>query len=247
MSEAFHGRHSQQGLTPKKVVLGNSKRNCQKRRRQYEGATACGEPNATIAYTDTNVNRDESTALDDEYLRTATVGELVPLTERILLVEYDSRWPDRFEGEAKRIRTVLGEHALRVEHVGSTSVPGLIAKPIIDIVLLVTDSRNELAYAPALETAGYQLRIREPEWNEHRMFKGAAGDVNLHVFSAGCPEVDRMVTFRDWLRANAGDRELYAQSKRVLAQTDWKYTQNYADAKTAVIQQILCKAQSAGH
>jgi GrpB-like predicted nucleotidyltransferase (UPF0157 family) len=192
-----------------------------------------------------NANRDESTALDEDYLRTATVGELVPLTERIVLLEYDVRWPDRFEDEAKRIRTVLAEHALIVEHVGSTSVPGLIAKPIIDIVLVVTDSGNELAYAPALEKAGYQLRIREPGWNEHRMFKGAARDVNLHVFSAGCPEVDRMLTFRDWLRANADDRELYAQAKRVLAQTDWKYTQNYADAKTAVIEQILSKAQSA--
>ncbi len=192
-----------------------------------------------------NENWDRSTVLDEEYLRTSTVGELTPLTGRIVLVEYDPGWLDRFKDEAKRIRTVLGEHALRVEHVGSTSVPGLTAKPIIDIVLVVTDSGNELAYAPALEKASYHLRIREPGWNEHRMFKGAGRDVNLHVFSAGCPEVDRMVTFRDWLRTSAEDRELYARSKRALAQTDWKYTQNYADAKTAVIEQIMCKARRA--
>jgi len=108
---------------------------------------------------------------------------------------------------------VLGQHALRVEHVGSTSIPGLTAKPIVDIVLVVADSRDEAAYAPALEKAGYKLRIREPEWHEHRMFKGGDDKVNLHVFSTGCPEVDRMLGFRDWLRCNEEDRELYARTK----------------------------------
>jgi GrpB-like predicted nucleotidyltransferase (UPF0157 family) len=124
---------------------------------------------------------------------------------------------------------------LRVEHTGSTSVPGLPAKPIVDIVLAVADSAKEGEYVPALEKAGYQIRIREPGWYEHRMFKGPGTDVNLHVFSSDCPEIDRMLAFRDWLRINAIDRELYARCKRVLAQRYWKYTQNYADAKTAVM------------
>lgn len=143
------------------------------------------------------------TALSEEYLRRSTVGELTPLAAPTLLAEYHSQWSERFRQEAKQIYATLGEKALRVEHVGSTSVPGLPAKPVIDIVLVVTDSANESAYAPALEKAGYQLRIREPGWYEHRMFKGGAGDVNLHVFSEDCPEVDRMVSFRDWLRTSA--------------------------------------------
>jgi GrpB-like predicted nucleotidyltransferase (UPF0157 family) len=192
-------------------------------------------------------SRDERTPISESYLRTSTIGELTPLAAPILLVEYDPHWPDRFQFEAKRISSALGEHALRVEHVGSTSVPGLTAKPIIDILLVVADSSQEREYVPALETAGYQLRIREPGWYEHRMLKGADGDVNLHVFSADCAEVERMVTFRDWLRASAEDRDLYARSKRALAQKEWKYTQNYADAKTAVIEQIMCKARRTAH
>lgn len=194
-----------------------------------------------------NENWDECTPLSEEYLRASTVGELTPLARRIVLVEYDPQWPERFQHEAKRICTALGEHALRVEHVGSTSVPGLTAKPIIDIVLVVTDSAHELTYAPALERAGYQLRIREPGWYEHRMFKGAENDVNVHVFSEGCPEVERMLTFRDWLRTSADDRELYARFKTALAEKAWKYTQNYADAKTTIIEQIMYRARHAGH
>jgi GrpB-like predicted nucleotidyltransferase (UPF0157 family) len=213
-------------------------------RPMYGWPTSRG-PNATISYTHMNENCDQRRALDEEYLRTSTVGELTPLAGQIVLVEYDPQWPHRFQNEAKRIRTVLGEHALRIEHVGSTSVPGLSAKPIIDIVLVVIDSANELAYAPALEKAGYQLRIREPGWYEHRMFKSAEGDVNLHLFSADCPEIDRMVTFRDWLRTSAEDRELYARSKTTLAQKHWKYTQNYADAKTAVVERIMLRARRA--
>ena len=179
----------------------------------------------------------------EEYLRTHTVGELRPLSGPIRIVDYDPDWPHRFEREATRIRSALAGLALRIEHTGSTSVPGLPAKPIIDIVLVVADSAQETAYAPALEKAGYRLRIREPGWHEHRMFEGPQTDVNLHVFSAGCPEIDRMLAFRDWLRSSACDRELYARSKREFARKNWKHTQNYADAKTAVIEEIIARAQ----
>ena len=180
----------------------------------------------------------------EEYLRAHTGGELKPLDGSIQLVDYDAAWPCRFEAEAGRIRTALGARALRIEHVGSTAVPGLAAKPIIDIVLEVADSANEADYGALLEEAGYRLRVREPEWYEHRSFKSVAKDVNLHVFSAGCPETDRMVTFRDWLRTHADDRELYARAKRELAQRQWKYTQNYADAKTGVVEEILWRARA---
>ncbi len=162
----------------------------------------------------------------------------------ILIVDYDPQWPELFTREADRIRSVLGSRALRIEHAGSTSVPGLAAKPVIDLVLVVADSAFEDAYAPALEKNGYVLRIREPNWYQHRMFKGPDTDINLHVFSSGCPEIDRMLTFRDWLRSDAADRDLYANTKLDLARKDWKHVQNYADAKTAVIKEIVARATS---
>jgi GrpB-like predicted nucleotidyltransferase (UPF0157 family) len=122
-------------------------------------------------------------------------------------------------------------------------VPGLAAKPVIDLVLAVADSAREEDYAPDLEAAGYVLRIREPEWYEHRVFKGPDTDINMHVFSSGCPEIDRMLLFRDWLRGNSPDRDLYAGEKRKLAQQDWKYIQNYADAKAPLIEEILARAR----
>jgi GrpB-like predicted nucleotidyltransferase (UPF0157 family) len=155
------------------------------------------------------------------------------------LAEYDSRWPDVYACEAKEIRRILGQTVVRLEHVGSTSVPGLAAKPIIDMLLAVPDSADETRYVPPLESHGYELRIREPNWFEHRMLKGPRFDINLHVFSAGCPELERTIRFRDRLRANAVDRDLYEAKKRELAALDWEYIQNYADAKSNVIAKIL--------
>src|SRR5690349_8914923 len=180
--------------------------------------------------------------LTEEQIRTHTIGELKPLASRILIVDYDPRWPELFARETGRIRAALGDRALQVEHTGSTSVPGLAAKPIIDILLVVADSADEDTYVPALEAAGYVLRIRESDWYEHRMFKGPETEIHLHVLSSGCPEIDRMLMFRDWLRSNAADRDLYARTKLALARKEWTYLQNYADAKTAVIEEILARA-----
>ena len=175
----------------------------------------------------------------DEELAKHTIGGPRPLTGPIRILDYDPAWPQLYAAETSRLRTVLGDRIVRIEHAGSTSVPGLAAKPTIDIVLEVLDSGDEPAYLPDMETAGYVLRIREPDWFEHRLFKGPDADINLHTFSANCPEVDRMLLFRDWLRAHEADRELYAASKRKLAARDWKYMQQYADAKTAVILEIM--------
>ena len=185
---------------------------------------------------------DQRTPLDEDYLREHTVGELRPLSGPICVVDYDPEWPLSFEREAERIRKTLGGRALRIEHVGSTSVPELPAKPIIDMVVVVAESDNEGTYAPALEAVGYRLRVREPDWYDHRLFKGPGNSVNLHVFSSGCPEIERMVRFRDWLRTNKNDRERYARAKRALAEREWKYTQNYADAKSPVIAEIMSRA-----
>ena len=175
-------------------------------------------------------------------MRAYTVGELNRHDGPVTLVEYDPAWPDLYAREERRLREALGDRAIRIEHTGSTSVPGLAAKPIIDIVLVVADSADEAAYIPALEAAGYVLRIREPDWFEHRLFKGPDTNVNVHTFSAGCPEIERMVAFRDWLRSNDEDRRRYEAAKRELAGRDWQYVQHYADAKTDVVEEIIGRA-----
>ncbi|SDC18189.1 GrpB family protein [Actinokineospora iranica] len=183
--------------------------------------------------------------ISDEDLRKLTVTELTPHNATITLVDYDPRWPELFAREADRITAALGQAALRVEHVGSTSVPGLVAKPIIDILLVVPDSGDESGYVPVLAEAGYVLRIREPDWFEHRLLKGPDTDVNLHVFSDGAAEIARMVRFRDWLRTNPADRDRYARRKRELAKNTWRHVQHYADAKTAVVTEIMRRADAA--
>lgn len=184
--------------------------------------------------------------LTTDEIRAATVGEPRRLSGPIVLEQYDPGWPRVFARQAEKIRAALGEAALELEHVGSTSVPGLAAKPVIDIVLVVADSGAESTYVPALEAVGYGLRIREPDWFEHRMLAREDPTVQVHVFSAGCAEVERMVLFRDRLRANASDRELYEHTKRELARERWTYGQNYADAKTAVVEEILERASERG-
>ena len=186
-----------------------------------------------------------SLSRSDEELQKLTVGELKPHNAPITLFEYDPRWPELFEREANRIRSALGNKVLRLEHVGSTSVPGLCAKPIIDMLLVVENSADELSYVPALEAAGYTLRVREPEWFEHRLFKGPDTDINLHVFSLGTSEIDRMLRFRDWLRSDEKDRDKYAEVKRRLAKNKWRHVQHYADAKTSIVQEIMERANSA--
>ena len=181
--------------------------------------------------------------MTEEQIRAANVGGLTPLAAPIQIVDYDPAWPGLFEREAERVRAVLGEQVLMLEHVGSTSVPGLAAKPRIDMLLAVANSADESTYVLALEAAGYRLQVREPDWYEHRLFKGPDTDINLHVFTLGCSEIDRMLLFRNWLRSHPSDRQLYEDTKRALARREWKYTQNYADAKTAVVQEIMARAE----
>ena len=157
----------------------------------------------------------------------------------IVLSAYDRQWPATFEAQATRIRTALGAVATAVEHVGSTSVPGLAAKPIIDINLLVADSAEEPAYVPALEALGYVLHIREPGWHEHRLLRLDDPRVNLHVFTTGSTEHDRMITFRDRLRTDPAALELYLTTKQRLAAQHWEHVQDYADEKSSVIEQLL--------
>lgn len=171
-----------------------------------------------------------------EYLQPADPGD------EVVLVEYDDGWPARYRQHEERIRAALGDRMVEVHHAGSTSVPGLAAKDVIDVLLVVPDPTDEAAYAPALEAAGYTFHLREPEWHEHRLFKVRSPRVNLHVFGPDCEEVRRMLAFRDHLRSDATDRGLYECTKRDLATREWGRVQDYADAKSDVVGDIMTRA-----
>jgi GrpB-like predicted nucleotidyltransferase (UPF0157 family) len=159
------------------------------------------------------------------------------LDGQIVLSPYDESWAPTYARLASEIHDVLGD--VVVEHVGSTSVPGLDAKPIIDINLIVADSADESSYVSALEGLDYVLVLREPEWHEHRLLRLSDPAVNLHVFTTGSAEHARMISFRDRLRRDDATRDRYLATKRELAAHEWKYVQEYADEKTSVIEQIL--------
>jgi GrpB-like predicted nucleotidyltransferase (UPF0157 family) len=174
--------------------------------------------------------------------RKALIGEPEPENVEIIVVDYDPDWPRRFDLEHAKIAAALGERALAVEHIGSTSVPGLAAKPIIDICLTVADSSDEASYVPDLVAAGYELRVREPEFDEHRMLRTPAHDVHIHVFTVGSMEITRYLAFRDWLRSHDADRALYALTKRDLADQPWSTMQHNGEAKSEVVEAIISRA-----
>ena len=181
----------------------------------------------------------------EEYLASVTIGEREPLNDRIHLAPYDPDWPSMFSLAAGKVRAALSGRAFLIEHVGSTAVPGLSAKPIIDMVVAVQDSKDEASYVPPLEAQGFVLRACEPDWFEHRFLTLKSDDTawQLHVFSAECEEVDRMLEFRDWLRTNDSDRLLYESTKVRLSARNWGHVQNYADAKSNIVRQILERAR----
>lgn len=158
---------------------------------------------------------------------------------KVELSAYDPGWVASFRRIDGLIRGALGSKALIVEHVGSTSVPGLCAKPIVDVVLAVDDSADEVTYVGALEGVGFVLHLREPEWHEHRLLRLVDPAANVHVFSSSCPEVDRMLRFRDVLRADEEARALYEARKRQLAEQEWARVQDYADSKSEVVEALL--------
>lgn len=159
----------------------------------------------------------------------------------IVIVAYDPSWRTRFAAERRRIVEALGPTARRIDHVGSTSVPGLDAKPIIDIDLSVQNPDDESAYLPALEQAGYRLRVREPG---HRMVRTTNRDVHVHVCAEGSAWERQHLLFRDWLRVSAVDRHAYAALKRELAQREWPDMNAYADAKGPLIGEIMARAEA---
>jgi GrpB-like predicted nucleotidyltransferase (UPF0157 family) len=168
----------------------------------------------------------------------ALVGDLPQKWQSIVIEDYDPAWAERFAAASSLLTEVLGDVIISVEHVGSTSVPGLAAKPIIDIDLLIEDTAQESRYIPALEKAGYRLVLREPWWYGHRMLVSRAEDVNLHVWPPTAPEPIRHKLFRDWLRSHPADRDLYATAKRRLARDTAHQPGDYSLAKNDVIDAI---------
>ena len=177
--------------------------------------------------------------------RSNPVNTDTPLHGPVILLPYDPKWSAMYEGEAAVIRNALGENALVLEHIGSTSVPGLVAKPCIDILLGVADSADEDAYVPQLDAAGFVLRRREPDWHEHRVFKSERINVNLHVWTVGDGEIDRHLAFRDWLRSHPEDHDAYAAAKLRIAQGDFEHMNQYADAKDEIVREIHSRINAA--
>jgi GrpB-like predicted nucleotidyltransferase (UPF0157 family) len=179
---------------------------------------------------------------DEEMAAIRVSGTVSPHNAQIYLAPYDPAWPAQYEAEAAKIRAALGDRALALEHVGSTSIPGLSAKPVIDIILCVADSSDEDAYVPALTAQGYRLHLREPEWEQHRVMKGDDPMVNLHVFTVGSRELTRMVGFRDRCRSHPEELKLYQETKQALAGQVWRHVQHYANAKGEVVEAIIARA-----
>ncbi|KAL7939146.1 grpb/dephospho-CoA kinase [Trichoderma chlorosporum] len=163
----------------------------------------------------------------------------------IEIVEPDPSWPEAFNAFKSSIVSALGPTLVSLEHVGSTSVPGLPAKPVIDMDLTVVDVLDEASYVPQLEAAGFHFLFREPGWHQHRFLVGYEPSANLHVFGPDCSETVRHKIFRDWLRKTPADREQYGAVKKVAAEASRKANETmneYNDRKNDTIQQILDRA-----
>ena len=179
------------------------------------------------------------------------VSPWLPGVERevgLVLKDHDPRWTDSFSELTLRVRNVLGFGVLALEHVGSTAVPGLPAKPIIDIDLIVADPDDEDAYVPQLEAVGFVLRIREPWWYRHRMLRADQPRANLHVFGCESPEPWRHRIFRDWLREDADDRALYGAVKSQAAaeaNARGEHVMQYNARKQQAVRQIYGRAFAA--
>ncbi|NTZ50821.1 MULTISPECIES: GrpB family protein [Citrobacter freundii complex] len=172
----------------------------------------------------------------------------VPPIENIEVVAYDHSWPQIYSALESKIKNKLGSNLLKIDHVGSTAVPGLAAKPVIDIDVTVADAEDEEIYVLALESLGYRLIVREPRFHGHRLFHYENPRVNLHVFTQHTPETARHLLFRDWLRLSENDRKLYADAKLEAIKDCSFDIQKYHENKKRVVHDIYRKIfQSLGY
>jgi GrpB-like predicted nucleotidyltransferase (UPF0157 family) len=163
----------------------------------------------------------------------------------IEVTDPDPAWPRQYDDLAGRIREALGWRVLQLEHVGSTSVPGLAAKPVIDIDLTVADPDRERDYVPPLEAVGFRVVRREPWWYGHRVLCADEPRCNLHVFGFDSPELVKHRIFRNWLRGNPRERDRYAAAKRQAASeanAAGEHVMQYNARKQQVIREIYRRA-----
>ncbi len=177
----------------------------------------------------------------------ARVGGDGGTAARVEVVAPDPQWPARYEVVREQVLSALGDRVLSIEHVGSTSVPGLWAKPVIDVDLTVADSADEAGWLPDLQSAGFVLRVRETDWEEHRCLRGTAPVANLHVFSPGAVEPERYRRFRDWLRGHRDDRDWYAEVKREVAGRGFTDSMLYNNAKAWCVYDLYEKIFADDH
>lgn len=172
------------------------------------------------------------------------------IIRKIAIVEPNPAWSQQFSDAKARIDSVLGTTALSINHVGSTSVPGLPAKNVIDIDLVVKDVEDEESYIEPLQSLDFRFLFREPDWHQHRFLidegdRPGSYPINLHVFGPDCSEVERHRIFRDWLVKQPEDLQLYAKVKRecaVATETAGESLQQYTLRKEKVIREILDRA-----
>jgi GrpB-like predicted nucleotidyltransferase (UPF0157 family) len=173
-------------------------------------------------------------------------GEVVmfgePSGESVTLVVSDV-WPARFEELRKVIVSALGDTAVRVDHVGSTAVPGIPAKPIVDIQVSVPDVEDEDAYGPALERLGWSMRSREPGHRYFRTPKGAQPRIQVHVCEVGGEWEREHLLFRDYLRAHPERASAYGEVKRHFGERYRDDRLAYTEAKTPFIRTTLAIAE----
>jgi GrpB-like predicted nucleotidyltransferase (UPF0157 family) len=164
----------------------------------------------------------------------------------VAIVAYDPLWPGRFETWRERLARTIGSPALRIEHIGSTAVPGLAAKPVVDIQVSVPDVADEDSYVPAIESVGFGLRYRNEGlgWRYFRPPPGLPREAQVHVCSVDSESERLHLLFRDYLRAHPAEADAYAAAKRVAAARHRDDRIAYTDAKDAFIHPALRRAEA---
>lgn len=164
--------------------------------------------------------------------------------DTIVLVPYDPRWADEFERESALVKVALGDVLVELHHIGSTAIPGIVAKPVIDMLAVVTDVAL-LDTKPWLEHLAYEA-MGEFGIRGRRYFrKTSAQGVRthqIHSYTVGSAEIARHLAFRDYLRSNPNEAQQYARLKKDLAQRFGTDIEDYADAKTEFIREIERRA-----
>lgn len=170
--------------------------------------------------------------------------EEVAVVRRITVVPYDANWPQRYEQAATRLREVLGPELVAVHHVGSTAVPGLVAKPIIDVLLAVRDLAALEAHDDAMRAAGYRPMGEQGLEGRRYYVRGSEEErlEHVHAWEVGHPRLADHLAFRDYLRARPEARLAYGRLKQVLAA---KYPDDpaaYTTGKESFIREVLTLA-----